>query len=93
MKYPGTIPDQEMEDWFANAAGKAGFVPVAQPGNPCVHAHGPGPAGKRCKECRLLLRNVKSRTYFKCELRGVTNGPGTDHRANWPACGRFVPLG
>ena len=33
-----------------------------------------------------------AKTYFKCELRGITNGPGTDHRANWPACGKFCSL-
>lgn len=60
--------------------------------NPCVRLYGPGPAGARCKTCRLFLRKGGyAKTYFKCELRGDTNGPGTDHRANWPACGRYVP--
>ena len=61
--------------------------------NPCVRHYGNGPAGAKCKECALFIRRGgHANTYFKCELRGVTNGPGTDHRANWLACGRFVKL-
>jgi len=94
MKYPGKIPDPGMEDWFSNAASKAGFVPSVEGSphsNPCVQWFGAGPMGVKCKECRLFLRHGGgSKTYFKCELRGVTNGPGTDHRANWPACHRFI---
>ena len=57
--------------------------------NPCVALYGPGPAGKRCKDCRLLYAKHYSGTYYKCKLRTNTNGPGTDHRVNWPACGKF----
>lgn len=59
--------------------------------NPCVRLYGLDPEGRRCKECQLFIRKTGYRKiYFKCELRGDTNGPGTDHRANWPACGRFI---
>ena len=93
MKYPGTIPNPELEDWFSKASSKAGFVPILEADghrNPCVRAYGPGPTGEKCKNCRLFVRIHKGNVYFKCELRGITNGPGTDHRANWPACKRFV---
>jgi hypothetical protein len=93
MKYPGTIPDPATQLWFAQAAAKAGFQELVTgqgKTNPCVRLYGDGPAEAKCKQCRLFVRKHFSKTYFKCELRGNTNGPATDHRANWPACGRFV---
>lgn len=84
MKYPGEIPNPELEDWFGQASSKV------EP-NPCVRLYGPGPAGEKCKNCRLFLRRGgNTQTYFKCLLRGVTSGPASDHRANWAACKRFV---
>lgn len=50
---------------------------------------GKGPEGKRCKECIHFLVKQLSNRYFKCSQRKITNGPGTDHRANWPACAKF----
>ena len=58
--------------------------------NPCVYVHGLGPEGEKCKHCAHLWKNQRAQTYFKCELRVFTNGPGSDHRANWPACAKFV---
>lgn len=58
--------------------------------NPMVRAQGKGPEDKRCKHCKFLYRKQYSKTYFKCEWRGDTNGTGTDHKANWPTCGKFV---
>jgi hypothetical protein len=95
MKYPGKIADKQLEDWFTNAASKAGYVPIIVGKgkiNPCLKLHGPGPADKRCKDCALFIRREMSKTYFKCELRGITRGPATDHRANWPTCGKFQTL-
>lgn len=43
--------------------------------------------GPQCGECVFFLRGRKS--YHKCRKRGITNGPGTDHRVRWPACGLF----
>lgn len=57
--------------------------------NPMVKAQGPGPADKRCKHCAHCFSKSFSKTYYKCEFRGDTAGPGTDHRANWPTCSRF----
>jgi hypothetical protein len=31
------------------------------------------------------------RAFPKCELAGITHGPGTDCRAWWPACTRHEP--
>jgi len=94
MKYPGTISDPVLQLWFQVAAEKAGFDPLIighGKANPCVALYGPGPANTACKQCRLFIRKGQySKTYFKCSLRGDTNGPGTDHRANWPACKRFI---
>ena len=59
--------------------------------NPCVRLYGPDAMGRKCKQCRLLRRKKMGKVYFKCALRGDTNGPGTDHRANWNACAKFVP--
>lgn len=58
--------------------------------NPCIRAFGAGPENKRCKHCEHLYRKRWGAVYYKCDLRKDTNGPGTDHRANWPTCGRFI---
>ncbi len=52
-------------------------------------AYGPGPRGKRCKECVWLVGWRYANVYYKCRLRGMTHGPATDHRVNWKACGKF----
>lgn len=57
--------------------------------NPCIAGFGKGPEGTRCKNCVHFVRKHYGAVYFKCKLRGDTNGPGTDHRANWPTCGRY----
>jgi hypothetical protein len=65
-------------------------------GNPLLAVHGPGPEGATCAGCRFLYRkDYRAGEYFKCSLRGDTNGAGTDHRASWPACGKFEqrPMG
>jgi len=57
--------------------------------NPMVKAYGNGPTEFRCKHCKFFFRKRFSKHYFKCEYRGNTNGPKTDHKANWPTCGKF----
>jgi hypothetical protein len=94
LTYPGKIPDPATQLWFEGAAEKAGlgpYVPGDGSENPCVRLHGLAEPAAKCKDCQLFIRKHYSKTYFKCALRGDTNGPATDHRANWPACGRFVP--
>ena len=99
MKYPGKIfiypPEKDPQlMWFQEEARKVGLQEIisGKGSNPCVKLYGPGPDGMRCKECKLLFRHTMSKTYFKCDLRGFTRGEGTDHKANWPACGRFYPI-
>ena len=58
-------------------------------GNPCVALYGAGPALKRCKTCAHLFAHRQSRTWYKCDLRTFTHGPGSDHRVNWPACAKY----
>lgn len=58
--------------------------------NPMVKAYGAGPTEYKCKHCKHIIAKHFSKTYYKCEFRGNTNGPGTDHRVNWPTCGKFV---
>lgn len=67
-------------------------APRAKKQNPMVRAFGPGPEGARCRDCRHLRMKSFARTYYKCNLRVDTNGPGTDHRVRWPACAKFEKL-
>lgn len=57
--------------------------------NPCVRVFGAGPEGKQCKTCSHLHAKHWDKTYYKCDLRPDTNGPGTDHRVRWVACSRY----
>lgn len=84
LTYPGKIPDPQLEAWFAEQASDPALV------NPCVRRFGLAEPAAKCKTCQLFIRKHYSKTYFKCALRGDTNGSATDHRANWPACGRYV---
>lgn len=76
----------EQKHWFDEQTQKPESLAFR---NPCVRAFGIGPEGMRCKQCVHLYRKHYSKTYIKCELRKNTNGPGSDHKANWPACGKF----
>ena len=80
-------PDQQI--WLLEAEKK--FSKEQQP-NKMVRAFGPR-EGKHCKDCRLLIRKVlrSGRVFFKCTLVGDTGGPGTDFKANWDACAKFIP--
>ena len=58
--------------------------------NPCIQAFGIDPNSRKCKDCFYLYRFKPGANYYlKCELRTLTHGPGSDHRANWDACGKF----
>ena len=59
--------------------------------NPCVALYGEKP-GYKCKGCKNLIPFPHSRVYWKCRLRTITHGPGTDHRVNWPACGKWEKI-
>ena len=47
--------------------------------------------GQKCAMCVHLYAKRYNKTYYKCDLNGDTNGPGTDWRVGWPACGRWEP--
>lgn len=57
--------------------------------NPCIPVYGSGPDGQKCKNCIHFVIKKYSGKYFKCDLRKNNNSPSTDHRANWPSCGKF----
>ncbi len=60
--------------------------------NPCIALYGQAATGQKCKGCvhlrYALMRNPNAR-HWKCDLRKLTHGAATDHRVNWPACGRY----
>ena len=58
--------------------------------NPCVVVHGHGPEGATCASCGSLVHGGTRGEHLKCTLRGVSSSERTDHRAGWPACGRYV---
>lgn len=64
------------------------FGIAAQP-NPCLKLYGADPMGRSCKWCAHLVPHRMGRTYYKCDLRKMTHGPGSDHRQKWPACGKY----
>lgn len=57
--------------------------------NPCIAVFGAGPDGTRCKDCQHLRSKEGSKTFYKCALRTITNGPATDHKVNWPTCAKY----
>ena len=56
--------------------------------NPMVRAFG-AIRDKKCIGCKHLIKHKLSKTYYKCGLRTVTNGPSTDHKAHWIACSKY----
>lgn len=59
--------------------------------NPCIRFWGDGPQNTKCKTCiHLVVHKTGKTPYYKCDLRGITSGPGTDHRVNWQACARYA---
>jgi len=56
--------------------------------NPLLRLYGETP-GQKCKNCANLCVREFARRYYKCRLRCCSGSPTTDHRVNWPACGRF----
>lgn len=77
----------EQAEWFAKAS-----IQKPEWVNPMVRKFGLDPEGRKCKGCNFLTANQCSKRFYKCRLRGVTSGPGTDHRISWPACSQFVPF-
>ena len=86
---PGLKRSADEQLWLLQAEQK--WSKESQP-NRMVRLYGPR-EGHHCKECRFLLRKVlrSGRVFFKCMFVGNTGGPGTDFRAGWDACSKFVP--
>lgn len=58
--------------------------------NPLLAVYGPGPEDATCRSCvHLYALPGYAGHYLKCDLRKLTHGAGSDHRAGWPACGRY----
>ncbi len=79
---------------MSNLFGEPDPAPMFDPGprepNPCVRVYGYGPEGAKCKDCTHLDYHRPSlKRYYKCLLRKITAGPGTDHRVGWRACGKW----
>lgn len=51
--------------------------------------YGKYPGMNICGECKHCVGMEHARVYWKCELYGITGGPGTDWRKSWQACGKF----
>ena len=65
-----------------------GIVP-AKNENPML-IFGYGPDGATCKDCAHFVRlPYRGQTYRKCNLRKITHGKASDHKALWPACKRY----
>ena len=45
--------------------------------------------GERCGTCRHLYSKHYDRRYYKCGKARQSNGPGTDWRVSWQACGKW----
>lgn len=44
--------------------------------------------GRTCGECAyLVIKRFHDGQYLKCAKYGDSQGPGTDWRRKWPACG------
>lgn len=49
---------------------------------------------KICGDCvHFRALNGYAKTYYKCDLSKLSHGSGTDWRAHWPACGKWLERG
>jgi hypothetical protein len=86
--FPYMLPTDEQQDWLQAQFAKA--APAPKKGNPCIALYGEGPAGCCCKSCmHLVSHRPGKRRFYKCALRKITHGPGSDHRVGWPACAKY----
>lgn len=47
----------------------------------------------RCGDCRHLVKKEANRTFYKCELIGISASEATDIRLKEVACSRFEAQG
>ena len=57
--------------------------------HPTTHLPLLKPPGATCGGCTHLAVHRISRTYYKCDVVHMTNGPATDTRLSWPACTKY----
>jgi hypothetical protein len=68
---------------------KAKRKPLNSGNQEMIGSHG-ARTGFKCGGCAHIFRKKHNAgEYFKCDRHGDTDGPGTDHRLYWPACGLF----
>lgn len=67
-------------------------LPKKKKVNPCIALYGNGPEGVKCGTCVHLYVKRYANKYYKCGLR-TSGGLATDHRVNWPACGKYEEAG
>lgn len=80
----------ELIDWFGNPITIPEKPKPDKNANPCIAAYGAGLDGQKCEGCVHLRYNPRYPTKFwKCDLRRLTHGKGSDHKGSWPACGRY----
>lgn len=44
---------------------------------------------KKCESCDHLVAERANRTYYKCEIYGLSDSEATDFRKSWAACGQY----
>jgi hypothetical protein len=86
---PGLLAEMPILPDGVLGAKKKREHPKAKKVNPMLAIYGAGPAEAICRDCTHLRVKEWAGRYYKCVWRGNTNGPGTDHRVRWPACGKF----
>jgi len=81
------------ETLFEVGPASVGEVRVSRSHAEMLQVHGVDPGGRRCGECRELIRQgLHDRNYFKCRRTVITRGAASDWRLKWPACGVFEAL-
>ena len=45
--------------------------------------------GERCGTCAHLYMRQFNHRYYKCSMAKQSNGPATDWRVSWQACGKW----
>ena len=76
-----------MKDLFGNEIKESDEFKTTH-GNPLLSVYGFS-EGNICKNCSHLWRKRTNRVYLKCDMVKMTNGPATDWKAKWQACGKF----
>ncbi len=74
----------EWEEWKAAIAEETVIYPHRLK---IMHAMYGRTLQRACGTCKHLVIRKYAGTYYKCRKTAMTNGPATDWRVRWPACG------